>query len=303
MYTKKKIATLPEPDKLLINLIVNFVRTSTLVALIVLSLVAVLALYAPAASATERPELVPEQGGVVEQLETHVDLTLKFTDENGNSAPLSAYLLDKRPLVIAPVYYTCPRLCTLTLDGLTNTLNQVELELGSDYRVLSVSFDPEDGVKQAQERSEKYQALYRNPDQARVGWRFLHGGQAEISALMRQLGFQYIEDSGEFIHSSAFMVLAPDGKISRYFYGFDNNGEDVRFALIEAAKGRIGHTVDRILLYCFRFDPTKGRYTLAIWRVVQVLSVLTLVIVASALIMLRVVEKRSQSSRIPPSNP
>lgn len=216
--------------------------------------------------ATENPGAVPQEANVTTQLGAQVDMELVFTDSNGETKPLKDFVTPNRPLIITPVYFKCPRLCGLVFDAFVGMVNAVDLNIGEHFDVLSVSFNSAEGPADGARRAGKYLNLYRDPAKAKDGWKFLTGAEQNVSALMKQIGFSYREDGGEFSHSVAIMVLTPGGKISQYFTDINFPDRDVRLALIEASEGKIGTALDHFLLFCFRFDPTKGKYTWAAWN-------------------------------------
>lgn len=243
----------------------------------------------PQAAATEAPQEVPVQAEIIEHLGQPVDKNLAFIDERGQELRL-ADLLDKgRPVVVVPVYFRCPRLCDLTQRGLIETIKGVGLELGRDFYVVSLSFNPDETPEQALTAAKNYRSSVENAGDPQ-GWKFLTGNAETIGRALKQLGFPVSPDRGEFIHSAALMVLAPDGMISRYFYGIKYEPEQLRFALVEAAQGKIGNTLDRLYMYCFRFDSTKGKYSLAIWNVTRVFCSAFFIVVVVSLIVLKMRE-------------
>lgn len=245
-------------------------------------------------NATERGDLVPKVAGVEEHLGQSVDLSLPFVDSTGKTSSLSSAILKGKPAIITPVYYSCPRMCPLLLTGIKELANEMNLDLGKDYKILTVSFDKSDNSQLANKRAISFYEKLKKPELGPKGWNFFTGSNKNIETLMGQLGYHYANDKGEFIHSAAIMIISPLGKIVRYFYGFSHDSKQVRLALIDASNGKIGHTLDRVLLYCFRFDPSKGKYTLSILRVIRIFSVVILVSLFSVLIYLRKKEKRNK---------
>ncbi len=244
------------------------------------------------AYATEKPGDVPSEAAILERLDEQIDLSLSFTNQHGAKVQLKDLFIDGRPLVIAPVYYECPRLCTLTQEGVVKSLNGLELKISDDFKVVSVSFDYEEPASLASERSKKYYDLLEDGEGGKNGgWDFLVGDKENISKLMGEIGFSFKEDQGEYIHAAILVVLTPEGKISRYLYGINYPSKDMRLALVEAAKGKIGNTLDRVFLYCFRFDPTKGKYTLAVWNVTRAFCSAGVLVLFGLLIRFRLKEK------------
>jgi protein SCO1/2 len=198
---------------------------------------------------------------IEEHLGDGLDPSLTFQDQAGRVVRLADYLRDQKPIVLTLAYFSCPMLCGLVLRGTVTALGKLSFRLGDDYRALTVSFDPRDTPAEA---AHKQQATlismpYRTDSQS---WPFLVGQPAQIRALADSLGFRfaYDERTGQYAHPAAVFVLTPDGRISRYLYGTEPSPRDMRLALIEAASGRIGTIVDRILLTCYRFDPATRRF-------------------------------------------
>ncbi len=244
------------------------------------------------AFAIEDPSVIPEQVTTSEQFDQQIDLTLPLIDEHGSVVALQEFILPDRPLIITPVYYGCPRLCGLVLDGFTEVLRQTDLELGRDFTVATVSFDHTEQPAMAATAAHKYRSALPSLPNARA-WGFFTGREASVKPLMQQLGFRYVEDSGEFSHVAVFMILTPKGRISRYFYGINFSPQDLRFALVEASRGRIGSPLDHVLLFCFRFDPSQGRYTLAVMRLTQAVCMAVVIALGSGIIWLRIRELRA----------
>ena len=253
--------------------------------------------FAKPALSTKNPEDIPNEAGVTEKTNSPVDLSLQFTAEDGTTAPLSTFALLNRPTIIVPVYYRCPRLCTLTLDNLVKTLRQQDLVLGKDYSILTVSFADDEGPKLAKKRADSFKKAYLDEPgllkdkltekNTAKGWKFLTGSKENIEKLMNQIGFHYKKDGEDFSHSSLLVFLNPEGLVSHYFYGFPVTGDNFKLALIESSEGIIGSAFERILLYCFRFDPTKGQYTLAVLKLTQIIAGISFFGLAGLLLYLR----------------
>jgi protein SCO1 len=219
---------------------------------------------------------------IQQKLNAPIPLDLVFHDEANQTVPLWKYFRDK-PVVLSLVYFNCPSLCPMSLHETVTSLKRVALEPGRDYNVVVVSFDPKDTPREAELTKTKYKAQFGNRRGYDTGWHFLTGDQQSISKLAESVGFRYRwdNDSKQFIHAGGIMVATPDGKLSRYFYGIDYAPADLRMALVDASQHKIGSPVDYVLLFCFHYDPTQGKYTLAIVNLLKIaggLTVLLLVI-------------------------
>lgn len=186
-----------------------------------------------------------------------------FTDDLGNEVRFGDYLNQGKPVVLVLGYYSCPMLCNLVFNGLTDVVNQMDWIPGEKFQIITASINPKDGFELARAKKENYLAAFeRNiPDS---GWAFLVGEEDQSAKLAEEIGFKYFLDSetGEYAHAAAVYVLTEEGVISRYLYGIQFNKTDFKLALLEASEGRIGNTVDRLILYCYRYDPNAGGYVL-----------------------------------------
>ena len=220
-------------------------------------------LVAAAAPSARALEKLPDSVGVVEKLGERVPKDLAFTDENGKRVTIGDYLGDGKPVIIALVYYKCPLLCSLTLNGIVGALRQQTWKLGKEYRVVTVSFDPEEKPALAKEKQRGYLgALDMIPEEHGHDWPFLTGDKANITALSDALGFKFRWDdvNKAWDHTASIMALSPDGKITRYLYGVQFPSRDVRMALFEAADGKVGTTFERALLRCYAYDTSTKSY-------------------------------------------
>ena len=213
--------------------------------------------------------------GIDQNLNAQIPLELTFRDETGQTVRLGQYFRDK-PVVLALVYYECPGLCDLILNGLSHAMQQISLNVGTDYQVVTVSFNPQETWQLATAKKANYIEKYNRPG-AKEGWHFLTGDQANIKALANTVGFRYKYDqqSQQFVHASGIYVITPEGKISRYFYGIQYKPRDFRLGLVEASANKIGSPVDQLLLFCCQYDPATGKYGFVIARVMQVLGTST----------------------------
>jgi len=215
--------------------------------------------------------------GFEQRLEQKVPLDLTFRDEDGRTVKLGDYF-GKRPVVLAFVYYECPMLCTQILNGLTSTLTAMDEQVGREFDVVTVSFDPRETPVLASAKKKAYLDRY-NREGAAEGWHFLTGDESSIAALTKAAGFSYAwdEQSQQFAHASGIVVLTPDGRLSRYFFGIEYAPRDVKFALLESSAGRIGTLADKLLLYCYHYDPATGSYAFVALNAVRLGGAVTLV--------------------------
>ena len=221
-----------------------------------------------------------------QKLNQQVPLDLTFQDESGRTVPLGTYF-GKKPVILTLVYYQCPMLCTQVLNGMTSTLKTLTFDAGKDFEVVAVSIDPRETPQMAAEKKAVYLKEYNRPGDDQ-GWHFLVGNQQNISALADAVGFRYAWDARtqQYAHATAIMVLTPGGKLAQYFYGIEYSPRDVRFGLVQASQGRIGTLVDSVLLYCYHYDPTAGKYGLVVTRALQLGAGATLLILGGFLIIM-----------------
>jgi protein SCO1 len=208
-------------------------------------------------------EVGDESVDVVERLGEPIPAELRFYDAFHNDVALKDFLGRGKPIVATLVYFDCPMLCSLVLKGLVKGLSQTGLQLGKDYQGITLSFDPKDTPRAAGEAQRGYLASLKGSEGAHAqDWPFLTGGESNVRALAEALGFKYRYDAKakQFAHPAVAFVLTPDGRISRYLYGVDFPGRELRLSLVEASGGRVGTSFDRVLLKCFRYDPGTGRY-------------------------------------------
>lgn len=222
--------------------------------------------------------------GVDQKLNEQVPLNLVFHDEAGQDAPLASYF-GSRPVVLAMVYYQCPMLCTQILNGLVTSLRYMTLESGQDFEVIAVSIDPTETPALAAKKKAEYVRRYAKGS---AGWHFLTGAEPQIKQLASAVGFRYAYDpkTKQYAHASAIMVLTPTGRLSRYFYGIEYSPRDLRLGLVEASENKIGTPVDQVLLYCYHFDPSTGKYSAIVMNIVRLAGLLTLLIFGPLLIWL-----------------
>lgn len=227
------------------------------------------------------------QGVKLEQkLNSPVPLDLMFNDENGQAVPLRTYFGEK-PVVLELVYFKCPSLCPMSLRETVMSLRRVPMQTGIDYDVVVVSFDPADTPAAAREKKAEYARMFGRAG-FNTGWHFLTGSQDSISKLTSAVGFGYRwdEPSKQFIHAGGIMVATPEGRMSRYFYGIDYAPADLRMALVEASKHRISNPVNYVLLFCFHYDATQGKYTLAVFNILKAGAALTILLLGGLIYLL-----------------
>jgi protein SCO1/2 len=211
--------------------------------------------------------------GIDQKLDQQVPLGLIFRDELGQSVALSSFF-HGRPVLLAPVYYRCPMLCTQILNGVASSLKAISLTPGKDFEVVAFSFDPKDTPATAASKKQLYLKRFgRGGTEAPTGsgWHLLTGDQPSITALTEALGFHYRYDpaTDQFAHASGVMLLTPDGRISRYFYGVEYAPRDLRLGLVEASENKIGSPVDQVLLFCYHYDPATGKYGAVVMNLVR----------------------------------
>jgi protein SCO1/2 len=254
------------------------------------------------AQSSRNPAVVASAVTIEQRLNAQLPLDLIFRDETGREGALGRYF-DGKPVLLALVYYDCPQLCPLVLDGLARSLRPLDLQPGGDYRVVAISIDPRETPEIA--ATKKRALMERLRPEAASGWHFLTGDQLSIESLATTAGFRYVENKKEkadrYVHAIGTIVMTPEGKISRYFYGFDYPPRDVRFALVEASGNRIGSAVDQLLLLCYKYDPAQGKYTLSILNLLRFSATATVLVLGGFLtFMFR--RERSFTRNRPPRN-
>lgn len=222
----------------------------------------------------------PPKGVKFEQhLDAQVPVDLTFRDSSGKEVTLRD-CLDGQPAVLALVYYQCPMLCTLVLNGLVRSLKACPLEAGRDFRVIALSIDPTETPELALKKKMSYVDSYGKGDGS--GWRFLTGEESAIRKVADAVGYRYryVPESGQYAHPAGLVVLTPGGRAARYLYGVEYPSRDLRLALVEAGNGKIGTAVDELLLVCFHYDPATGKYGFAIVTALRVGGGLTVLGIA-----------------------
>jgi protein SCO1/2 len=245
----------------------------------------------PGQTATGLPPAL-KKVGIDQRLNEQLPLDAVFKDEQGNEVRLGQFFNGK-PVVLALVYYTCPMLCNQVLNGMLGAFRQMSFNAGEQFEVVTVSFDTKETPQLAAAKKQTYITGYNRPSGA-AGWHFLTGDDANIKRLTEAVGFRYIwdEQTKQFAHASGIMVATPDGKLARYFYGIDYPSKDLRLALVEASANKIGTPVDTLLLFCYHYDPSTGKYGVVIMNVIRLGGVVTIILIAGLLLVLRRISRK-----------
>jgi len=236
--------------------------------------------------------------GIDQNLNAQIPLELPFKDETGKAVRLGQYFRGK-PVVLALVYYECPGLCDLVLNGLTHVMEQISLNVGSDYDVVTVSFNPNETWQLAGAKKANYVEKYQRGG-AKEGWHFLTGQEDAIKKLANTVGFRYNYDpvAKQFAHGSGIMVLTPEGKIARYFYGIQYKPRDFRLGLVEASNNKIGTPADQVLLFCYHYDPTTGKYGMVITQITRALGTATVLALGAFVFIMIRRERHAAAGRV-----
>ena len=229
--------------------------------------------------------------GIEQHLDAQVPPDLSFADDAGRPVKLGDYF-GKKPVILHLVYYNCTMLCGEVLAGLSGALKAVKFDIGNQFEIVTVSFNPQETPAIAATKKKEYLARYGRPGAA-SGWHFLTGPPESINALTRAVGFQYQYDPklNQYAHAAAIMVLTPQGHISRYFYGVEFPPKDLRMGLVEASEGKIGNAVDQILLYCYHYNPETGKYGAVINNILRLGALVTIILLGGLLLILFRLEK------------
>lgn len=208
--------------------------------------------------------------GIDEKMGVTLDKSLPLINEKGETVTLGSFFHASRPVILSLVYFNCPGLCNYHLNGLTDGMKELDWSIGDKFTVLSISFDPKESFETAAKKKETYLKVYGRPS-ARDDWHFLTASPETIKALTASVGFKYkwVEQSKEWAHGSAAIVLTPEGKVSRYLPGVMFEKKDLRLALTEASNGKIGNFVDHFVMFCFRYDHKQSKYTLYAFNVMK----------------------------------
>jgi protein SCO1/2 len=246
-------------------------------------------------------ELPPELEGVgiVQRLDGDVPLNLEFIDHQGDAVTLGDYFTEGRPVILTLNYYKCPMLCSLTLNGLVDGIRDVDLELGSEYQIVTISINPDEGPELGSQNRRGYLASL-GKDVPEDAWPFLTGSQENIEALADAIGFgyRYDERSGEYAHTASITFATPDGRISRYMNDVRFPAQDLRLAVVDASNGKVGSLIDTLLLFnCFQWDPEAGSFVPSAWKIMRLGGSITLVLLVGGILFLLRLERRGRADR------
>ena len=235
-----------------------------------------------------------ENVGIKENLGTELDLSLKFTNAKGEIKTLGDYINGEKPVILSLVYYTCPNLCNYHLNGLIEGLRKLKWTAGEEFDVVAVSFDHKEKADVALPKKQNYMKAYGRAG-AEKGWHFLTGDKASVDALAKSVGFsfRFDQETKEWAHSSAAIMVSPKGKVSRYLHGVFFEEKDLRLALLEATQGKVGDLIDSVILYCFKFNPKKNKYTLYAFNLMRAGATATVVLMGLFLIPFWIRQKRN----------
>jgi protein SCO1/2 len=234
--------------------------------------------YAPG---TERPDVLRDVS-IEQRINEKLPFDAVFRDQSGKTVKLGDYFQDGKPAILTLVYYECPMLCNMVLNGLSSSLQLMKkLSVGKDFNVITVSFDPRETPELAQAKRAGYLHRYNRPG-AENGWHFLTGDEANIKKLTQAAGFRYVWDARQqqWAHGSAIMIVTPEGRLARYHFGIEYDPPTMRLGLVEASQNKIGSVVDQVLLFCFHYDPQAGKYGPAVMNILRGLGVLTVGLMA-----------------------
>ena len=234
----------------------------------------------------QKPAIL-DQVGLDQKLNAQVPLDLAFVDDHGQAVQLKQYF-GSRPVILIMVYYQCPMLCTQVLTGFTGAMLGVKkFTIGREFDVVTVSIDPRDTAQDAAAAKKRYLQRYRRPE-AEQGWHFLTGKKDQIDALAQAVGFRYAWDPEvqQYAHASGIMLLTPQGRVAQYYYGIEYAPRDVQLGLVEASQGKIGNIVDQVLLYCFHYDPRQGRYGTAIFNILRLSALATVLLLGGFMLIM-----------------
>ena len=260
--------------------------------------------FAAARSEAPAPSSIVAQVGIDQKLGDSVPLDLVFRDEAGSPVRLGQYFGGKKPVLLSLVYYRCPGLCTMTLNGMASAFKPLKFSAGQEFDVVTISIDPKETPELAAEKKAQYLKRYGRAG-AEAGWHFLTGDEPAIRALAQSVGFRYVyhPQTDQYTHAAGIMLLTPGGKVARYFYGLEYSARDLRLAIVEASEERIGTLADAVSLLCYQYDPMTGKYGVAIMRAIRTGAVLTMVGLGTFIVLMVRREKRPAPAPAPVPRP
>jgi protein SCO1 len=243
-----------------------------------------------------------ETAGYEQRLDQAVPLDTALVDEQGRTVRLGDFFGDK-PVILVFAYYECPMLCTLVLNDLTRAMGSIDLDIGDEFEVVTVSIDPRETPELAYAKKSTYLKEY-NRSGAEQGWHFLTGNETAIQALTEAAGFRYFydEELDQYAHPAGILILTPAGRIARYLAGIDFPAKDLRLGLVEASTGKIGSAIDQFFLLCYAYDPVHGRYNLVIENVLKIAGLATVLLLGSTVSIFLWKERRRERSRLEPQD-
>jgi protein SCO1/2 len=267
-------------------------------------LILVLTLFAVVARADDAVPPQLQDVGVDEKPDAQFPLDLTFTNEMGRPVTLRDCMIPGKPAVLQLGYFGCPMLCDTVSQGLLRSMQELDLNIGSDFSVIYLSIDPRETRYDAYLKKEGYIKQYTRAG-AGGGWHFLVGTQASVKAVASAIGFKFkwIESQGQFAHPAVLMILTPEGRVSRYLYGVEYPERTLRLSLVEASEGKIGTTVDRVMMFCYRYDAKTGSYTFAAWGLMRLGGLLTILVLGTWIVRYLIRERRAlraEASAAPP---
>jgi len=241
--------------------------------------------FTPSLRSQDPPAGILTEIGVDQKLDAQLPLDAVLRDEEGRAVTLKNYFNDK-PVILSFVYFECPMLCTMTLNGLVHSLKPLSFQIGKEFEVISISIDPSESSSLASQKKQTYVKEYGRAG-ASSGWHFLTGDQESIRRITDAAGYRYKwdEHTRQWAHVSAIVIATPDGRVSQYLHGIEFSSRDVRLSLVKASEYKIGTIVDRALLYCYHYDPTTGKYGFVIMNSVRVAGLATVCALAAFIVM------------------
>jgi len=276
----------PEPPRSLKHRVLRMWPVITAVLIFVVASVVILSVSWPDPTPSATGVELPANVGFEQKLNEPIPMDVVFKDESGRDIALGDYFTGK-PVILNLVYFRCPMLCNMAMDGLIRSLRGMNLSAGQDFTVVTVSFDPREGPTLAAGARDTALRRYGR-EGAADGWHFLTGDQPSIDTLADAVGFDYTwdEQRGQYAHPAVLVVATPDGKLSRYFSGIEYPARDLRLGLVEASDGKIGTAADHVLLMCYQYDPTTGKYGLVIMNIIRIAGTATLLLLAASIYMM-----------------